>query len=160
MTPETAADLCRGVCRLLVEQGRGPLTEVTLRTGRRADVLALDRDGLITIVEVKSSLADFRADAKWGEYLEFCDLFFFAVGPAFPRERLPGDHGLIIADRYGAVVERPAPLRKLAGARRKALTLRFGLLAAQRLQMLADAGVSPASPIGLPPAGVGEPLAR
>lgn len=146
MPSETAAELCRGVCRLLVEQGQGPLTEVTLRTGRRADVLALDRDGLITIVEVKSSLADFRADAKWGEYLDFCDLFFFAVGPDFPRERLPDAHGLIVADRYGAVVERPAPRRRLAPARRKALTLRFGLLAAQRLQMIADAGVATGGP--------------
>lgn len=146
MSMETAAGVCRGVCRLLVDQGRGPLTEVTLRTGRRADVLALDRDGLITIVEVKSSLADFRSDAKWGDYLDFCDLFFFAVAADFPRERLPEEHGLIIADRYGAVVERPAPLRKLVAARRKALTLRFALLAAQRLQTVADAAIPAGGP--------------
>ncbi|MEM0943885.1 MAG: MmcB family DNA repair protein, partial [Pseudomonadota bacterium] len=84
-------------------------------------------------VEVKSSRADFQADGKWPGYLSWCDRFFFAVPAAFPEALLPQDQGLIRADAYGAEVVRPAPLDRLAAARRKAITLRFARLAAERL---------------------------
>jgi hypothetical protein len=82
-----AAAICRGVCRHLAESGYGTLSEVVLATGRRVDVMAIDRRGEILVVEIKSSLADFRADQKWEEYLPFCDAFAFAVGPDFPGIR-------------------------------------------------------------------------
>ncbi len=132
------ARLARGVCRALCEFGCAPLTEVTLSTGRRADVLALDGRGGILIVEVKSSLADFRSDGKWRDYLEFCDRFYFAVPVEFPREVLPDDCGLMLADPYHAEVLREAPASALAPARRKAVTLRFAQLASRRLLRLND----------------------
>jgi hypothetical protein len=76
---------------------------------RRADVAGLSDGGEIWIVEIKSCLEDFRADQKWPEYREFCDRLFFAVAPDFPREVLPQETGLIIADRYGGEIVRPAP---------------------------------------------------
>jgi hypothetical protein len=85
-----------------------------------------------------ASTADFRGDHKWPEYREFCDRFFFAVGPDFPREVLPQDAGLIIADRYGGEIIRAAPEHKLAGARRKAMTLRMLRAAAFRLHATVD----------------------
>lgn len=134
-----AEDILKGTTRLLVESGLMPLAEFTLPNGRRADVAALDRDGRIVIVEIKSSLADFRSDQKWPEYAGYCDHFYFAVKPEFPRDVLPEDCGLILADRYGGEIVRPAKLAPaLAGARRKALTLRFARTAALRLAIRAD----------------------
>lgn len=133
-----AADICRGVARLLRAHGMASLAEVALANGRRADVVAIANSGEIWIVEIKSSLEDFRADAKWPEYREFCDRLFFAVAPAFPREVLPADAGLIVADRYGGEVVCEAPEHRLAGARRKAMTLRLVHTAASRLQGLID----------------------
>jgi hypothetical protein len=133
-----AAAICRGVCRHLGEAGYGTLTEVVLATGRRVDIMAMDRRGEILVVEIKSSLADFRADQKWRDYLPFCDRFAFAVAPDFPRDVLPDEPGLIIADAYGAHLLRSAPHRPLVPARRKALTIRFGLVAAARLQRRED----------------------
>ncbi len=130
--PETTSTVTRGAARLLVALGYAPLAEVTLPNGRRADLMALGRRGEILIVEVKSGLEDFRADRKWGEYLAFCDAFAFAVTPEFPRDRLPEQPGLIVADGFGGAVLREAPRAPLAGARRKALTLAFGRLAALR----------------------------
>ena len=130
--PETTATVTRGAARLLSALGYAPLAEVTLPNGRRADLMALGRRGEIFIVEVKSSLEDFRADQKWGEYLPYCDAFAFAVAPEFPREILPTGPGLIVADGFGGAVLREAPVTPLAGARRKALTLAFGRLAALR----------------------------
>ncbi len=127
---------------MLVDAGLTPLPEFTLPSGRRADIAALDRDGTITIVEIKSSVADFRSDQKWPEYAEYCDRFFFAVKPDFPREILPGDCGLILADRYGAEILRPAQEGpSLPAARRKVLTLRFARVAALRLAAVADPAV-------------------
>ncbi len=127
---------------MLVDAGLTPLPEFTLPSGRRADIAALDRDGTITIVEIKSSVADFRSDQKWPEYAEYCDRFFFAVKPDFPREILPGDCGLILADRYGAEILRPAQESpSLPAARRKVLTLRFARVAALRLAAVADPAV-------------------
>ena len=89
-------------------------------------------------MEIKSCLEDFRTDQKWPEYREFCDRLLFAVAPGFPREVLPEDTGLIIADRYGGEIMRPAPEHKLAAARRKAMTLRVARTAALRLQAVID----------------------
>lgn len=136
--PLVAGDIVRGTCRLLTAYGYGTLTEVTLRTGRRVDVMALAPDGGITVVEVKSSVQDFRSDRKWRDYLEFCDRFFFAVGEGFPHEILPDEPGLIVADRFGADILRDAPETRLAPARRKALTLKFALLGSQRLTRALD----------------------
>ncbi len=130
--------LARGVCRALSDQGLATLTEFTLITGRRVDVIGLDRAGQVTIVEVKSSLPDFRSDRKWQEYVDFCDFFFFAVPEGFPREILPDDCGLMAADAFGAVVLRESPDFRLNATRRRAQNLRFGLVAADRLTRLTD----------------------
>jgi hypothetical protein len=136
-SPQAAA-IARGVRRLLASMGFATVTELVLASGRRADVAALSRKGEIWIVEVKSSVADFRSDGKWHEYREFCDRLLFAVDGSFPVEILPEDTGLMIADQYWAELVREAPHAALSGARRKAVTLRFARAAAWRLQTLAD----------------------
>jgi hypothetical protein len=130
--PETTAQVTRGAARLLGALGYAPLAEVTLPNGRRADLMALGPKGQVFIVEVKSSLEDFRTDQKWWEYRPYCDAFAFAVGPEFPRDVLPEEPGLIVADAFGGAVLREPPSEPLAGARRKALTLAFARLAAMR----------------------------
>lgn len=128
----------RGVARFFARSGAAVLAEVPLANGRRADVLALDRQGHLTIVEIKSGLADLRADRKWPDYLDFADRFFFAVDADFPLDRLPADVGIVVADAFEAAVVRDAASVPLAAARRKAMTLRFARLAADRLLTLAD----------------------
>ena len=117
----------------MVAMGFAPLLEVGLPNSRRADVMALGPKGEIAICEVKSGLEDYRVDRKWGEYLPFCDAFYFAVAPEFPLDILPPEPGLIVADAFGGAVVRPAAHTPLAGARRKALTIAFGRLAAGRV---------------------------
>lgn len=134
----TAAAVQRGCCRLLGQMAFAPMTELTLSTGRRADIVALGLKGEIIIIEIKSSLADFRADSKWEDYLAFCDRFFFAVPPEFPREVLPKETGLIIADRYGAEIMHEGPASKLPPARRKAMTLHFARVSARRVLRFLD----------------------
>ena len=133
-----ARQLALGIVRAFADRNESALTEVTLANGRRADVLALDAAGRLTIVESKSSRADFRSDRKWREYLEFCDAFYFAVAEDFPVELLPDDTGLMIADRWSAHVLREALLEPLSAPRRKAMLIRFGLLAADRLRFTVD----------------------
>jgi hypothetical protein len=123
----------RGAIRLLESMGHGALTEFPLRSGRRADIFSLGGKGEIWIVEVKSGVPDFRSDHKWQDYLEWCDRFFFAVGPEFPADILPEEAGLLISDEYEAILVREPSAVPLPGARRKALTLRFAHLAARRL---------------------------
>lgn len=125
--------IARGVVRLLAERDLPSITEVRLKNGRRADVMAVARDGEIWIVEVKSSVADYRSDGKWGDYLEFCDRYFFAVPPDFPADLIPAECGLIVADAFGGEIVRHAPAERLPAARRKAVTLRFARMAAARL---------------------------
>ncbi len=134
-------ELARGICRALAHRGFATLNEVSLANGRRADVLALGRDGEIIIVEIKSSVADFRADRKWPEYHDFCDRLYFAVADDFPLELIPGDCGLIMADPFSAAILREAPALPLAAARRRAVMLRFAHLAAGRLRRLLDPAI-------------------
>ena len=130
--PAITSAVTRGAARLFVALGYAPLLEVGLPNGRRADIMAVGPRGEIAVAEVKSGLDDFRTDQKWGEYLAFCDSFFFAVSPEFPRQILPDGPGLIVADAFDGAVLRDAPIAALAGARRKALTIAFARLAAGR----------------------------
>ncbi|WP_174274901.1 MmcB family DNA repair protein [Sphingomonas bacterium] len=146
--PLIAADVARGVARLLFRQDLIALCEVPLGNGRRADLMALDAKGCVTIVEIKVSRADLRGDAKWRDYLDYCDRFFWAVPAGFGLEPfeeahfLPEVAGLIVADRYDAALLREPALRPLAPARRKTETLRFARRAAQRLLGGLDPGLA------------------
>lgn len=124
--------LTRGVLRLLLDLDRPGLEEFSLSNGRRADVLAVGRDGEFWLVEVKSSIADFQSDEKWPEYLDWCDRFFFAVPEDFPQDLIPVGCGLMIVDAYGGAILRQPEVDKLAPARRKKLTLNFARTAARR----------------------------
>lgn len=140
MNPDAQA-ICRGVLKLFDGLAVTGLAEVTLPNRRRADIMALGSGGEVMIVEIKSSVADFRSDNKWEEYLPYCDLFLFAVSDSFPQNLIPETAGLIIADAFGGAILRDAPLHKLAAARRKALTLRFARLAATRLMTAQSANI-------------------
>lgn len=129
----SASDVARGVSRLLMQEGYSPMLEFCLVNGRRLDVAALGSDGLMLGVEIKIAMADLKGDMKWPDYLEFCDRFYFAIPPDFPDEFVPPDTGLIIADRYGGAIVRPSPIWQIHPSRRKALTLRFAKVAAERL---------------------------
>jgi len=134
-------ELCRGVCRALAQRGFATLVEVPLANGRRADVLALGREGELAIVEIKSSVVDFKSDRKWGEYRAFCDRLYFAVASDFPAELIPDECGLILADSFGAAFLREPPAMPLAAPRRRAMLLRFAAIAAGRLRRLTDPGI-------------------
>ncbi|MCL4767572.1 MAG: MmcB family DNA repair protein [Hyphomicrobiaceae bacterium] len=137
-----ALHIARGVGRLFASLGLASLAELVLPNGRRADVVALSGKGDLWIVEIKSSIEDFRADQKWPEYCGYCDRLYFAVAPSFPQDVLPLEAGLIVADRYGGEIVRAVPEARLPAHRRRAMALRFGRAAAGRLQSLADPGLS------------------
>ena len=141
--PPIAADVARGVTRLFCRQDLFAICEMPLPNGRRADLMAIDSKGGLTIVEIKVAKADLVGDGKWTDYLEYCDRFFWAVPPhlahILEEERyLTGDAGLIVADRYDAAIVREAGHRPLAPARRKAELLRFARRAARRLAAQID----------------------
>ena len=135
---ETALAVQRGVGRLMRAHGFATLNEFTLATGRRADVIAIGGSGAIWIIEIKSSLEDFRVDQKWPEYRQYCDQFFFAIPQTLVPEIIPYDAGLIIADNWGAEIIRQPQEISLHAARRKSVTLDFARVAAQRLHSLYD----------------------
>ena len=141
--PPVAADVARGVTRLFCRQDLFAICEMPLANGRRADLMAIDPKGCLTIVEIKVAKADLLGDCKWTDYLDYCDRFFWAVPPALAGicegERfLPQEAGLIVADRYDAAIVREAATRPLAPARRKAELLRFARRAARRLSAQID----------------------
>jgi hypothetical protein len=137
--PLIAADVVRGTTRMLAREDCLAVAEVSLGNGRRADLMGLCPRGFVTIVEIKVSRADLLGDAKWTEYLDYCDRFFWAIPAGFDTtlldrpELLPERAGLIVADRYDAAIVRPALTVSLAAARRKSETLRFARRAARRL---------------------------
>jgi hypothetical protein len=142
---EAALAICRGVRRLLRARGFATVTELPLASGRRADVVGVNGDGGLVIVEIKSSVADFRADHKWRDYFAHCDRLYFAVDADMPLDAMPEEAGLVVADSYGGeILREPAP-RAISPAARRAVLLRFALAAAERLHRLADPGAAPES---------------
>lgn len=136
--PEVTLAVCRGACRLMRQSGSSVVLEMPLPDGRRADIFAVHRSGGLAIVEVKSSIEDWRVDTKWPDYFNWCDLFYVAVPIDFPRDLIPAEVGLIVADSYGGEILREAARRPVAAARRKALLVDCARLAAERLARLED----------------------
>jgi hypothetical protein len=134
-----------GLQMLLFDMGHTMLPEVTLATGRRADLMVLTAKGEFWIIEIKSSIEDLRVDRKWPEYRAYCDRLFFATLPDVPMEIFPEDCGFIVSDSYGAEMLREAPHHPLAAASRRALLLRFARSGAQRLLAAERAGIDVAS---------------
>jgi hypothetical protein len=137
----TALRIARGVRRHVHALGYATVCELPLRSGRRADIVALGQKGDLWIIEIKSSVADFRADAKWPEYRTHCDQLSFAIAPEVPADIFPEDAGLLVADGFGAEEVRSPPRHLLPGATRKEMLLRFARHAAARLHALADPGL-------------------
>ena len=141
--PPIAAEVARGVTRLFCRHDLFAMCEVPLPNGRRADMMAIDARGGLTIVEIKVAKADLVGDGKWLDYLDYCDRFYWAVPPTLAaicegEQFLPGEAGLIVADRYDAAIAREAAHRPLAGARRKAEVLHLARRAARRLAAQID----------------------
>lgn len=139
-----AADVARGVTRMMLRHDLVALGEVPLEGGRRADLMAIDPRGAITIVEIKVSRADLLGDGKWPDYLDHCDRFFWAVPAGFDLAPLggaaflPDRTGIIVADRYDASIVREAHSLPLGAAVRKRATLGFARRAARRLTLALD----------------------
>ena len=131
----------RGVQRLFLQMGAMLIPELCLVTGRRADLVALMKNGDIWIIEIKSSIEDFRVDRKWPEYRLFSDRFFFATHPEVPADIFPEECGFILSDGYGAEILRDAPEHRLTAPTRKALTLRMARTGAARLMAAEMAGI-------------------
>lgn len=142
---ETALKIARGTARLLHAHGYCVVSELPLASGRRADLVALGDDGEVWIVEIKSSVADFRADEKWMDYRLHCDRLFFATTIEVPSDIFPNDTGLIVADAYGAQIVCEAPAHRLHASTRKSMMLSIARAAAVRLQSLVD----PTGPYGV-----------
>ena len=131
----SAERITKVVASFFQEMGDATLSEFTLKTGRRVDLIALSRSQHITIVEVKSSLTDFSSDKKWQDYLDWADQFYFAVADNFPVERLADETrcGILITDGFDMHIMREAPLRKLPAQRRTHLIRRLAFAAMMRL---------------------------
>ena len=125
----------RGMQILLHDMRLAVLPELVLSSGRRADLVALSDKGEIWIIEIKSSIEDFKVDRKWPDYRFHCDRLFFATHRDVPLEIFPEDCGLFLSDGYGAHMLREAPHHRLPPATRKSVTLDFSRAAAQRLMM-------------------------
>ncbi|RDE09371.1 MmcB family DNA repair protein [Pelagibacterium lacus] len=135
----TALRVQRGVMRYLRSvHDMTCFAEVPLRNGRRADVVGLGCKGEIWIVEIKSSLIDYKVDAKWPHYKEFCDRFFFCKPPELDAGIFPEAEGLMVADGHWGDIMRPAAHDPLPGARRKAMMLKLARLGADRVHALMD----------------------
>ena len=141
-----AVDVARGIGRLFARNDIWCLAEVPLRNGRRADLMGIDAKGHLVIVEIKVSRADLLGDAKWTDYLDHCDRFYWGLAAHLDRSCMetaafqPERCGLIVADGYDAEILRPAPTVPLNAARRKAEVERLARAALRRQLSLTDPG--------------------
>jgi len=141
---ERAFAVQSGMTRHFEKQNWVVLPELTLSTGRRADLVALSPKGRVAIVEIKSSIEDFMSDSKWPEYRPDCDYLYFATLSDVPKEIFPEEAGLFVADAYGAELLRETQEHPMTAARRKNLIIRFARTGSQRLTRCASfAGHSP-----------------
>jgi hypothetical protein len=146
---KAAQAVARGICRLFARNDIWCLPEMPLRSNRRADLMGIDAKGHLVIVEIKVSKADLMGDAKWGDYLDHCDRFYWGLAAHLDRacmetaSFLPERCGLIVADGYDAEILRPAATVPLNAARRKAETERLARASLRRHMASLDPALSP-----------------
>jgi len=77
---------------------------------RRADILGNKINGDLVLLEVKSSVADFRSDTKWHEYLDYADRVYLVFTKEVARKihdepelkaRIPKRVGVMVLEDYG-----------------------------------------------------------
>lgn len=140
----SATDVARGIGRLFARNDIWCLGEVPLKNGRRADLMGIDARGQVVIVEIKVARGDLLGDAKWADYLDHCDRFFWGLPPGLDRAPLesaafrPEACGVIVADGYDGEILRPAPLAPLAAARRKVEVEHLARMAMRRYTAALD----------------------
>jgi hypothetical protein len=141
--------VARGIARLFARNDIWCLAEMPLRNHRRADLMGIDAKGHVVIVEIKVARADLLGDAKWPEYLDYCDRYYWGLPPGLDRTPLEGEAflpdqcGVIVADGYDGEIIRPAPTRALAPARRKVEVERLARAALRRLVSGGDPQLGP-----------------
>lgn len=83
---EKAKTIRKEVTKFLTRKGLSCHYEVGLnKWGKlRADILSFNYKDKMIVVEVKSSLADYKTDKKWQDYLKFSTQFYFAFDSDFP----------------------------------------------------------------------------
>lgn len=144
-----ALGVARGIARLFARNDIWCVPEMPLKGGRRADLMGIDARGSVIIVEIKVSRADLLGDAKWPDYLDHCDRFYWGLAAHLDRAVMetgafrPETCGIIVADGYDAEILRPAPLLPLAAARRKVEVERLARAALRRLTIAGDPRCTP-----------------
>lgn len=144
-----ALRVARGIARLFARNDIWCLPEMMLKGGRRADLMGVDARGNVIIVEIKVSKADLLGDAKWPDYLDHCDRFYWGLAAHLDRAVMesdifrPDQCGIIVADGYDAEILRPAPLLPLNAARRKGEIERLARAALRRLTIVGDPACAP-----------------
>ena len=130
---ETTKELTRGVCRLFENLGFATLKEFKLPNRRRVDVIAMNPNGNFSIIEVKSSVGDYKTDNKWLEYLPYCQRFYFAVPYNFPTKIIPRECGIIVADAFEATIRKESFHSKINSTRHRHQLIRLGYVAGSRI---------------------------
>ena len=144
LAPPCARSVARGIQRLFARNDIWCLAEMPLRCGRRTDLMGIDAKGRIVVVEIKVSRADLVTDAKWTDYLDYCDRFYWGLSAELDPAELdldafePERCGVIVADHYDAQIIRPAPSLGLAAARRKKEVERLARAAMRRAAISCD----------------------
>ena len=102
---------------------------------RRADVIGCKLSGDLVLIEVKSSVADFRTDTKWKEYLEFADRVYLAFTKEVARNiydnpelkaRIPKRVGILILGPDGYMkTAKPARRKEVDPATRLSILARL-----------------------------------
>lgn len=73
---ETHALLQNSGMKWLYERNNVCCTEFT-QGNYRFDVIGYDSNNVVTIIEAKASVEDFRRDTKWQNYMKYCNKFYF-----------------------------------------------------------------------------------
>lgn len=82
----------------------------------RADILAMAMNGYMVVVEVKSSVADFRTDKKMEQYTRYCNQAYVACSAevyAKIKDKVLPNFGIIVVDGVRCYVAKKAQKRNV-----------------------------------------------
>lgn len=135
---ENALMIQRGVMRYFQKQNYAMISELTLDNGMRADLCGIGPKGELIIVEIKSSLEDFRSDRKWQNYRTYCDYFYFASHKGVDQAIFPPEEGFLFADHYGSEIIRESSKQNVKPHIRKQVQIRIARTGIERLNKIAN----------------------
>ena len=130
--------ILRNTMRFLSNKGYKMITEFALPNKKRVDLIGINREKKVIIIEVKSNFMSIKKDKKWENYLNYCNLFYFALSEVPEKFKFKKKIGFIKSTRLETKIVKDCEYIKMKKLKKNKIIFNFAASAAYKFHRLVD----------------------